>query len=359
MRSTGSTPRYETVGAARLAGPGEGLAGRRHDRLRRREAAERPTVRLGEEERNALATGGRSPRTATLQAGEPVREREPVARGVRADRDTPGTRCCSSRTSGTAASPKRLGRCRSLRAGHARRPVLLELIQSASPGRCARRLERSRHRPGTAAGARARRQRRGAPPHRQRSARRGGAGPHRACRSPSRGRLRPRANPRQARDGAAATVQQRGAALAAGRDVPAELRKSPASSRRSATWSAAAGRGIQTHLDAPRRAGIPNETAALVYRVAQEAVRNVVTHAPPSTCGWGAPGRPQRCDSSSTTTAGASPPTASTTVRRGARRPPVAGRPRRPTRRHAQRVLPTGHRHRVETTVPLDGTMRR
>ncbi len=39
-------------------------------------------------------------------------------------------------------------------------------------------------------------------------------------------------------------------------------------------------RGIETHLDAPHGdAGIPNEVAALVYRVAQEALRNVVTHA--------------------------------------------------------------------------------
>jgi two-component system NarL family sensor kinase len=39
-------------------------------------------------------------------------------------------------------------------------------------------------------------------------------------------------------------------------------------------------RGIETHLDVPHGdAGIPNEIAALVYRVAQEALRNVVTHA--------------------------------------------------------------------------------
>jgi signal transduction histidine kinase len=39
-------------------------------------------------------------------------------------------------------------------------------------------------------------------------------------------------------------------------------------------------RGIETHLDAPHGdAGIPNEIAALVYRVAQEALRNVVSHA--------------------------------------------------------------------------------
>ncbi len=39
-------------------------------------------------------------------------------------------------------------------------------------------------------------------------------------------------------------------------------------------------RGIETHLDAPNGdAGIPNEVAALVYRVAQEALRNVVAHA--------------------------------------------------------------------------------
>jgi signal transduction histidine kinase len=39
-------------------------------------------------------------------------------------------------------------------------------------------------------------------------------------------------------------------------------------------------RGIATHLDAPTGdAGIPSEVATLVYRVAQEALRNVVSHA--------------------------------------------------------------------------------
>ncbi len=106
-------------------------------------------------------------------------------------------------------------------------------------------------------------------------------------------------------------------------------------------------RGIETHLDAPHGdAGIPNEVAALVYRVAQEALRNVVTHAGAEHVRVGL-----TIDDGTVRLVVDDDGRGFTTDRlddrfaEGPRRTAVAGRPRRPTRRHPHRVLPAGHRH--------------
>ena len=100
--------------------------------------------------------------------------------------------------------------------------------------------------------------------------------------------------------------------------------------------------GIAVTLDVPEDLQLPSGTEALLYRVAQEALRNARTHGEPTT--WSSPSRctpARRCSASRTTAVGSAPTTGMTAPRRPLRAAPDA-RPRRPCRRHPAGALIPG-----------------
>ncbi len=109
---------------------------------------------------------------------------------------------------------------------------------------------------------------------------------------------------------------------------PASLRDAGLEQALSDLLAPAGGRGIETSLEIDEGLELSSETEALLYRVAQEAVRNAVRHATPSgsMCASGA--RAMRWHSRSPTTEPGSSPAAHGGRRRGSLRPAPAHRSR-------------------------------